>query len=119
MAVIVKARPRQMPADHYGWYVVALMSGILWADYSATSTFVLFIVGCAIGLRLIDIIPHLFLRPEQAKADCPAVMEHQLSPARDPRTISITKYNVTITERVETTLKKAWIVAAPSSRNGE
>ena len=62
---------------------------------------------------------HLFLRPEQAKADCPIVMRHQLSPARDPRTISITKHNVTITERVEPTLKKAWIVAAPSSRNGE
>ena len=39
MAIKAEAKPPQMPADHYGWYVVALMCGILLADYNATSSF--------------------------------------------------------------------------------
>ena len=53
MAISAEAKPPQMPADRYGWYVVALMCGILLADYSATASLFGLIVGCAAALRLI------------------------------------------------------------------
>ena len=56
MAIKAEAKPPQMPADRYGWYVVALMCGILLADYSATVFFFGLILGCAVALRLIAFI---------------------------------------------------------------
>ena len=53
MAISAEAKPPQMPVDRYGWYVVALMCGILLADYSATASFFGLIVGCTAALRLI------------------------------------------------------------------